>query len=39
MRSSAAIKSLAAAGYDSGRLYNLERGMAAWPGHLQPPDN
>ena len=35
MRSSAAIRSLAAAGYDSGRLYNLEQGMAGWQGEVQ----
>jgi len=38
MRSQAVIRSLVAAGYDSGRLYNLEKGMAAWPGDVQPPD-
>ena len=37
MRSSAIIKSLVAAGYDAGRLYNLELGMAAWPGAVHPP--
>lgn len=35
IRSSAAIKSLVASGYDAGRLYSLEQGMAAWPGQLQ----
>ena len=38
MRSSAIIKSLVAAGYDAGRLYNLELGMAAWSGAVYPPD-
>jgi len=38
MRSTAAIRSLVAAGYDSGRLYNLEQGMAAWPGEVHPPE-
>lgn len=37
MRSSAIIKLLVAAGYDAGRLYNLELGMAAWPGEVHPP--
>ncbi|MEO5660943.1 MAG: molybdopterin-synthase adenylyltransferase MoeB [Polaromonas sp.] len=37
MRSSAAIKSLVAAGYDAGRLYNLEHGMAGWRGEVQLP--
>ena len=37
MRSSTTIKSLVAAGYDAGRLYNLELGMAAWPGEVHPP--
>lgn len=37
MRSSITIKSLVAAGYDAGRLYNLELGMAAWPGEVHPP--
>ena len=37
MRSSAVIKSLVAAGYDAGRLFNLELGMAAWPGEVHPP--
>lgn len=32
MRSSASIKLLVAAGYDPRRLFNLEQGMAAWPG-------
>lgn len=36
MRSSAIIKSLVAAGYDAGHLYNLELGMAAWPGEVHP---
>ncbi|MDB5870196.1 MAG: molybdenum cofactor biosynthesis protein MoeB [Polaromonas sp.] len=35
MRSSAIIKALATAGYDPGRLYNLEQGMAAWSGDVQ----
>ena len=34
MRSSASIKFLAAAGYDPKRLFNLEQGMSAWPGHV-----
>ncbi|MDB5885680.1 MAG: molybdenum cofactor biosynthesis protein MoeB [Polaromonas sp.] len=38
MRSSAVIRSLVDAGYDSGRLYNLERGMAAWTGDVYPLD-
>lgn len=37
MRSSAVIKSLVAAGYDAGRLFNLELGMTAWSGELHPP--
>jgi rhodanese-related sulfurtransferase len=36
MRSSAAIKALVAAGYDSSRLYNLEQGMNAWEGAVVP---
>lgn len=36
MRSSAVIKSLVSAGYDAGRLYSLELGMAAWPGEVHP---
>ena len=36
MRSSTTIKSLVATGYDAGRLYNLELGMAAWPGEVHP---
>ncbi|CDS49935.1 Sulfur carrier protein adenylyltransferase ThiF [Polaromonas sp. CG9_12] len=35
MRSSSIIKSLVEAGYDPLRLYNLEQGMAAWPGDVQ----
>ena len=38
MRSSAVVRLLVAAGYDAGRLYNLELGMAAWPGALHLPD-
>lgn len=37
MRSIAVIKAMVAAGYDAGRLYNLERGMAGWPGQVHPP--
>jgi len=37
IRSSATIKSLVAAGYDAGRLYNLELGMGAWSGEVHPP--
>jgi adenylyltransferase/sulfurtransferase len=33
-RSSASIKFLVAAGYDPERLFNLEQGMSAWPGHV-----
>jgi adenylyltransferase/sulfurtransferase len=36
MRSLAAIKSLVAAGYSAGRLYNLENGMSAWAGEVEP---
>lgn len=39
MRSSAVIRALQAAGYDAKRLYNLERGMAAWTGPSEPPDS
>jgi len=35
LRSSAVIRSMVAAGYDPLRLYNLEKGMAAWPGEVQ----
>ena len=38
LRSSAMIKALAAAGYDSARLYNLEQGMAGWRGAVHRPD-
>jgi molybdopterin/thiamine biosynthesis adenylyltransferase/rhodanese-related sulfurtransferase len=34
MRSSASIRFLVAAGYDPKRLFNLEQGMSAWPGHV-----
>ena len=36
MRSGAVIKALVEAGYAAGRLYNLERGMAGWPGEVVP---
>jgi len=36
MRSSAVIRSLVDAGYDSGRLYNLENGMTAWTSDVYP---
>ena len=35
MRSLGVINAMVAAGYDPLRLYNLEQGMAAWPGELQ----
>lgn len=35
MRSLSVIKAMVAAGYDPLRLYNLEQGMAAWPGDVQ----
>ena len=38
LRSNASIRALQAAGYDAGRLFNLERGMAAWAGATQAPD-
>ena len=32
MRSAAVIRALVSAGYDPGRLFNLERGFSAWTG-------
>ena len=32
MRSAAVIRALATAGYDPGRLFNLEKGFSAWTG-------
>lgn len=36
MRSNSVIRSLVAAGYDPVHLYNLEKGMDAWQGEVQP---
>lgn len=36
MRSSAVIRTLVEHGYAANRLYDLEKGMAAWPGQLAP---
>ena len=36
MRSNSVIRSLVEAGYDPVHLYNLEKGMDAWQGEVQP---